>query len=1275
MKRTALLLTLLIGFMTSPFPLNAQSPDWENPAVFGINKQAPHATLVPYSKASAAVKADRTASAWYQSLNGKWKFHWSPNPDSRPADFYQDTFDVGSWDTITVPSNWQMQGYGTPLYTNIEYPFAKNPPVVTGTPPKHYTNFKARNPVGSYRRTFTLPGAWDGREIFIVFDGVDSAFYLWVNGQKVGYSQDSRTPAEFNITPYLKAGENTLAAEVYRYSDGSYLEDQDFWRLSGIYRDVYLYAAPALHIQDFFVHTDLDNAYKDATLRVEATVINYSGDDAAAPLLEVKLLMNETKNGPLSFLSKPEELFTAEIKAGTVTLPADETLAFEFSKKLDNPKKWSAEAPHLYTLVLSLKAKDGSMIEMVSTRVGFRKSEIKNGQLLVNGQPVYIKGVNRHEHDPDTGHTLTRESMIRDITLMKQNNVNTVRTSHYPNMPQWYALCDEYGLYIIDEANIESHGMGYGSESLAKQPEWKDAHLARTIAMVERDKNHPCVIIWSLGNEAGFGDNFRATSDWIRQRDPSRPIHYEQAGEQLATDIVCPMYARIDDIVRYANQPQSRPLILCEYAHAMGNSLGNFQDYWVAIEQHKHLQGGSIWDWVDQGIRKKPDPVTTIQDSKSGLTAVVNGDIEDGPDGSKSIRGYLIVEDTPALDITGKALTLAAWVKPAPDSPSPHQPIIAKGDQQYSLKINNNQLQFFIYDNTWQTLNADLPAGWHNQWHRVAATYDGSTMKLYIDQQQVVTRSYAGSIQHCNYPVGIGINPQAQDRRFNGLISGVRIYDEALTDEQLSTAAIEPVLAMDMDEKHIQVTKPEDAWFWAYGGDFGDQPNTGNFCCNGLVQPDRKPNPHLFEMKKVYQDITVHAEDLLNGKVAIENEYFFVTTDFVETLWELTENGQVIQKGSLGTVRVGPREKMTVTIPFTKPAVTAAGEYHLKLSFALNADKPWARKGHVLAWDQFELPFQSEDAAATAALDAMGKLTVNRNPASVMITGDHFSVTFDRATGHLIGWGIGNTELMASPLKPNFWRAPTDNDNGNGMSNRCGIWKNAVQNGNVTAFTVEQVQPQAVKVTVMTALDAKNTTLQRVYTVYGSGEVLLSSILTPGDELPELPRIGMQLEMPGEFSTMQWFGRGPQESYQDRKTGYAIGIYEENIYKPEHVYVRPQENGNKTEVRWAAWTNKKGVGLLAVGQPLLNASAWPYTMADLEKARHIHELPSRNAITVNIDYQQTGVGGDDSWGARPHREYTLFPNQTYQWQVRLCPVTTTKKDEIRKVLSETLPKI
>lgn len=1066
---------LLLGVWTMSLTATfaGTRPDWENQHVFEINKEKPHCTLMPYSDIEAARGLDRTTSKWYQSLNGRWKFHWSADPNSRPVDFYKPDYDIRGWDDITVPSNWQLQGFGVPLYTNDTYPFKKDPPFVMGQPPEHYTNFKDRNPIGSYRTTFTVPADWKDREITIVFDGVDSAFYLWINGQKVGYSQDSRTPAEFTITQYLQDGENTLAAEVYRYSDGSYLEDQDFWRFSGIYRNVYLQAAPHLHIRDFFVHPDLDAEYKNATLRVDTQVACSADSGAPAPTLDVELIDNATGKTVLTGRGTPDSLPVA----------TGHEIPFSFLADIDAPKKWSAEAPNLYTLVLTLNDPNGTLTEAVSCNVGFRKVEIKNAQLLVNGQPIDVKGVNRHEHDPDTGHTVSRESMITDIVLMKQNNVNTVRTSHYPNVPEWYDLCDEYGLYIIDEANIESHGLMYGDQNLAKNVSWQAAHMARQQAMVERDKNHPCVIIWSLGNEAGDGINFEATSAWTKQRDPSRPIHHEMARQKPHTDIVCPMYATIDWITKYAQKEPDRPLILCEYEHAMGNSLGNMHDYWVAIDQYPSLQGGCIWDWVDQGLRKK--------------------------------------------DADGKE-------------------------------------------------------------------------------------------------------------------------------------------------------------YWAYGGDYGDQPNSGNFCCNGIVQPDRKPNPHLYEMKKVYQNVTVHPEDLAAGKIRIENKYFFISTDFLEVLWRLTEDGNLLQKGSLGAMDIAPRGRKIVTVPFKKPTVKPGAEYHLTVSFVLKEDLPWGRQGHCLAWDQFELPCVSNDLQdisftdpniTVVPLETMPKVSLSDSVSMkdghtyITITGADFSVTFDKTEGVLSGWTYRDTELMASPLRANFWRPYTDNDRGNRMTDRCGIWKEAAAKATVTSFTVSPFAPQAVGVAIEMKLAGSDSTLLTEYTVYGNGDILVDNTLTPvGEKLPEFPRVGMQMAIPGEFSTMHWFGRGPQESYADRKTGYAVGIYRENVYQPQHLYVRPQEMGNKTDVRWAAWVNDAGIGLMAIGRPQINASAWPWTLTDIEKANHINDLSARETITVNIDYGQTGVAGDNSWGARAHEPYTLFADKTYHWQVRLTAVAPTAENTVKQEL-------
>ena len=1029
-KLNKLFLNGIILIILSVLVLQAQDvPNWKNPKMFGQNKLAPHSTLMPYTDVQKAFEGERTKSVFYQSLNGSWKFNWVRKPAIRPKDFYKSDFDDSAWDKIPVPSNWELHGYGTPIYTNFNYPFPANPPKI----PNNY------NPVGSYRHKFAIPDEWQGRRIILQFGAVRSAFYCWVNGKKVGYSQGSKLPAEFDITKYLTAGENLLAVEVYRWCDGSYLEDQDFWRLSGIDRDVNLYSTPKTHIRDFFVKAGLDKKYKNGLLNIDIELETI--DKSPLKNYKVQLDMLDNNKNPI---------FSAMVKKVT------EKGQVQFQQKISNPKKWTAETPNLYTVILSLINPSGKITEILSTKTGFRKIEIKDAQFLVNGKAIYVKGVNRHEHDPVTGHVVSEESMIQDIKLMKQNNINTVRTAHYPNDPRWYELCNEYGLYVIDEANIESHGMGWEVEinTIAKDTLWLAAHLDRTERMVERDKNHPCIITWSLGNEAGDGINFQETYKWIKQRDNTRPVQYERADENAHTDIVAPMYARIPQLIEYASKEQIRPLIMCEYAHAMGNSVGNLQDYWDVIEKYKVLQGGCIWDWMDQGLLKK----------------TANG----------------------------------------------------------------------------------------------------------------------------------------QD-------------------------------------------------FWAYGGDFGDFPNDNNFCVNGLIQPDRTPNPSLHEVKKVYQNIKVQSVDLLKGKVTIKNKFDFIDLDFIQGNWELKADGRILQKGVIKNLNLKPKEKRTFKINFNEPDLQAGTEYWLNFKFSLTKKFLWAEQGHIIAWDQFQIPFILPF-SEKVNIAKMSDLSVNDNDIILNVYNKNFSIQIGKKTGTIKSFKYQKKELIAKPLIPNFWRAPTDNDIGNKMPERLKIWKTAADNRIVTKVAVQQNQKQVVKVVVDSKINSLDASYQTIYTIYGSGDVIVDNYFKPGDKkLPELPRFGMQMEMPKEFNQMKWHGRGPHESYWDRKTSAMVDVYSGTIEEQTHDYLRPQENGNKTDVRWLILENKDGIGLLAVGMSLLNVSAWPYTQWDLEKAEHPYEIPERNTITVNLDYQQMGVGGDNSWGAPVHSEYILQAKE-YRYSFRLRPV-------------------
>ena len=1016
-----------------------QTNDWENPRMFNQSKEEPYATFIPFPDVDSALKNDKKNSPFYTSLNGMWKFNWVSKPADRPVDFYKPDYNVSSWKEIVVPSNWELQGYGIPLYVNSSYEFTRNP-----DPPHIPHDY---NPVGSYRRTFTLPENWRNMEVFLHFGAVKSAFYVWVNGQKVGYSQDSKTPAEWDITSYLQKGENTLALEVYRWSDGSYFECQDFWRISGIERDVYLYAAPKARIRDFFAVADLDEDYTNGKLSVN---------------VELKNNRPELKTGKFKLELR---LFDAKMRAIiSETKPVDidkkEKANVSFEQTVKNPRKWSVETPNLYSLLLQLKDESNRVTEVVGCKVGFKKVEIKNGLFLVNGVPILIKGVNRHEHDPYTAHVISEESMVKDITLMKQFNINAVRTCHYPNDPRWYELCDEYGLYLIDEANIESHGMGYREKSLAKNPEWGPAHLDRTMRMVERDKNHPSVVIWSLGNEGGDGINFEATSAWIHQRDKSRPVHYERAEMRPHTDIVCPMYSDIAELEAYASKKQTRPLIMCEYAHSMGNSTGNLQDYWDVIEKHEQLQGGFIWDWVDQGFAK--------------------------------------------------------------------------------------------------------------------------------------------------------LNERGES-------------------------------------------------FWAFGGDYGppDVPSDQNFCCNGLVAPDRTPHPALWEVKKVYQYVKIKPVDLKAGQVEVVNKYDFINLNRFDIHWQIVADGKEVAHAVISRPDIAAHSSkiFRLEIPSIEPKPGA--EYFLDFSVKTTEDAPLVPRGHVVASEQLKLPLEAEVAGTVSS--SLPGLKLVQDDLEATVSGDNFSVKFNKKTGLMTSFNFEGTELIEQAPEPNFWRAPTDNDFGNRMQNRCALWRKAGERRNLDGLRIEQKNPAEVRVDVDLTLVDVPAKHHLSYVVLGSGDVIIENQFNPkAERLPEIPRLGMKLAMPRGFRQIQWYGRGPHENYFDRKTGAFVGVYGASVDEMIIPYVSPQEYGNRTDVRWVAISNKDGKGLLAMGMPVLEFSALPYTVEDLTQesrgSKHPTDIARRDFVAVNLDYRQMGVGGDDSWGAKPHPQY-LLPAKDYSWKIRLRPIS------------------
>lgn len=1038
---------------------DSQTPEWENPALLHEGTELPAATFAVFPNSELALTMDRSKSPFVKSLDGPWKFHWAPNPAGRPQTFWESGFDDSAWKTIPVPSNVELEGYGIPIYTNVNYPWAPvRPPLIPHD----------NNPVSSYRKTFSVPESWDGREVFLTFDGVNSFFYLWVNGKKVGFSKDSRTPATFRLNPYLKKGENLLAVEVYRWCDGSYLEDQDFWRLSGIFRSVTLWSAPQVRIRDFEVRTNLDAAYRDADLGISVWVKNSA---AEARTVEVEAHLLDAAG---------REVFKSTLSANDLA-PGEEK-KLHFHQKVTAPLKWSAETPNLYTLLLSEKDASGKVLETIPCRVGFRTTEINGGQLLVNGMPVLIRGVNRHEFDPKLGHVMTKEIMIKDICLMKQNNINTVRTCHYPNVPLWYSLCDEYGLYVIDEANIESHGMGYQEASLAKNPAWGPAHMDRTVRMVERDKNHPSVIIWSLGNEAGMGVNFDETYKWLKQRDPSRPVLYaadgdfEQAETGPSTDIVCPMYATPEQALRYASQPKTRPFIQSEYSHAMGNSNGDIEAYWKPIyEGATQLQGGCIWDWADQGL------------------------------------------ETP------------------------------------------------------------VPA--------------------------------SKQIEFLENPRSVNLDPK------------------------LGT-------------------------FFAYGGTFGPNgiASDGNFCCNGLVSPDRVPHPGLAEVKKVYSPAQMRAVAPAAGEFEIKNWNDFLPLDaWLQGEWKLVAEGKVIQSGKIENLDIQPRESRKIQVPLQPFSAEPGVEYFLDVSLSLKADLPWAPAGHEIAWEQFALPV-AQAQPEKAKMKSIPPLKVVRDEL-IQVSGPDFSAGFDPSSGLLVSIQSAGKELLESPLQPHFWRAPTDNDRGNKMPTELGIWRKAHETWTARSVKLDDSTPGQVIITVDGRI--AQGPYQLAWMVFGNGEIRVEASFKPdAEKLLELPRFGMQTTLRPGFDRLEWYGKGPHETYWDRQNA-RVGVFQSLVKDQFFPYVKPQETGNHESVRWIALTDKSGVGLRAIGEPLLSANALHSTTEDLFCATnkenfYPYQLPHRETITLNLDLHQRGLGGDNSWGAKPHAPFQIQPqalNYTYRLKV------------------------
>jgi beta-galactosidase len=1016
----------------------AQKDEWQNPAVNQANREPMHTSYFAYETEDVARKGRKMLSENFLTLNGVWKFNWVKDADTRPTDFYKAGYNDKGWAELPVPGMWELNGYGDPVYINYGYAwhnqFKSNPPIVP----------VENNHVGSYRKEIEFPSGWRGKEIFAHFGSVTSNIYLWVNGQYVGYSEDSKLEAEFNITRYLKPGKNLIAFQVFRWCDGTYLEDQDFWRMSGVGRDCYLYARHPKHIQDIRVTPDLDANYKDGSLHVS---LNLKGSGT----VDIKLTDD------------------SETTVASATLKGSGALTTII--KVANPKKWTAETPALYTLTATLK--DGNRtLEALPVKVGFRKVELKNGQVLVNGQAVLFKGVNRHEMDPDHGYVVSRERMIQDIQLMKKFNVNAVRTCHYPDNSLWYDLCDEYGIYLVAEANLESHGMGYGEKTLAKNSSFAQMHLERNQRNVQRNFNHPSIIFWSLGNEGGYGPNFDACYTWIKHEDPSRAIQYErtaaEALDNAFTDIYCPMYLSPKGCENYCKSAAEKPLILCEYAHAMGNSVGGFKEYWDLARKYPKYQGGFIWDFVDQSLRMER----------------------------------------------------------------------------------------------------------------------------------------------------------------NGVV------------------------------------------YYAYGGDFNRYDvSDNNFVNNGIISPDRKPNPHAYEAGYFHQPIWVSPVDLEKGTISVYNEYFFRDLSAYYAEWQLLSDGEVLQSGIVNTLNVAPQQRINLSLGYDIKNADKDTELLLNIAFKLKQAEPLLPAGFTIAKEQLAIrPYNAQPLELSNEKQmhiAVVAPTVKDNDvAYLVVRGETFAIDFDKRDGFLSRYEVNGKTMLheGGRLTPNFWRAPTDNDMGAGLQKKYAVWKNPELT--LTALSHKITGDQAVVTTEynMKAVSAK---LTLTYVINNAGAIKVTQKMTadPSANVPGLFRFGMQVQLPYRMERIKYYGRGPIENYADRNHSTDIGLYVQTVDEQFHPYIRPQETGTKTDIRWWNQTTVGGRGLRFTGDAPFSASALHYSIESLDDGlqkdqRHSELIPKADYTNFCIDKVQMGLGCIDSWGAIALEPYRI-PYGSYEFSFIIQPVGTT----------------
>ncbi len=1261
--KLALLATLTLANIAPALPV---LEDWQNPAVFAINKEPACAMPSIYESAQDAI--DESSSKYEISLNGSWKFKYFGNPNKCIKDFHEEYFNDSSWSDIEVPSNWEMQGFGTPLYTNVKYPFTMKPPRVMVNTPASFTNSPEdqRNPTGLYRKNFEIPQDWSGNRIFIKFEGVASAFYIWVNGQKVGYSQDSRTPARFDITKYARSGKNTIAVQVFKYSDGSYFEDQDFWRLSGIFRDVKLEIKPRIFVRDIFNKVELADYYSTGKLTSQILLSNLSNYPELFKL-SGKLISPEGK-----VISQSES--SAEITAGKSVICK---WSFPDIKRVQT---WSAENPTLYKLQIELTT--GGKKYYSAFDIGFRSVERKNGQILVNGRAILFKGVNRHEHNPLTGQYVDEATTRKDLVEMKKYNINAVRTSHYPNHPHFYKLCDRLGMYVIDEANIEMHELdklkGDAHPSSKKHLNtWGKALANRVQNMVERDKNHPCVVFWSLGNESKDGVAFEEAAKWVRQRDSSRVVHFDRNYAFTYVDMDSRMYISPEKVKESLNKNAKKPVdkrlpvILCEYAHTMGNSGGCLIDYWNMVRANPCFQGGFIWDWKDQGLLRNAEPSIELSDAARAdrQIAVFQNVATKRVMKNASIVAFPGVFDSPQKEFAISVKFNANGFTPRIDfdegvgkidtrtPPTPKRACeeIAEESGVFTLRFYDNRkvISFSVWNgSTWEHLEAQGDFSSPNL--EIGADLGDGKMRIYADKKIIAERAFKSDITFISSsPLVLGKKTRIPKfiQCINGAFERVVFFDKNF--DKLARAN----KLCDIDFSDFKQV-PSDKKFFAYGGDFGDAPNDGSFCFNGIVAPDCAPSPQAWAVKKLHQNIHAKLKSFSKGyaTISVFNENFFVDNSNLECIWTLSLNGKKIASDTVETPTIAPQNSSDITIDLSEYDFTQEGIYTLDISHKLKSATNALPEGFESAREQFVLLGKYTPAKKSE----IGSLNLSEKDETLTISNNIFKVVFDKKTGFPTKYIMAEQTLIEGGTRLNFWRPLTNNDRGAKLHEKLAIWENAGERTTLTSLAIERAARDGGSITIKAEykIPARDSKAEISYKIYPDGAIDIEGAVHISKGTPMLPRVALQFRSPKNLDTRTWFGLGSHETYVDRKSGATLGLHSLKIADSFHKYEDPQESSNAIDTYYLSLSGNEKFALKIEGDAnnTFEFSTYPCLPEDITQASHPHQLPERNFNVINIASANMGVGGVNSWGAIPEKYALLESGKSYTFKFTLAGV-------------------